>query len=149
MGRIVRLSVAVLLAPPIMFLSSEAKAQQVSLPNAPITKLSQMRPLPPLKAKPQTYVPPKGEGDAYVPPPLKTNLGKTPSSLNLSGDDNVRVPPPDPGAYTRQLEARSLRMFPSGSQEQERQQWMAAQEQQAIANEINRTKPLLYPVTGR
>jgi hypothetical protein len=35
------------------------------------------------------------------------------------------------------------------TQESERQQWMADQEQRAIANEINRTKPLLYPVSGR
>jgi hypothetical protein len=88
---------------------------------------------------------PQSEGDAYQPPPLKTNIGKTPSSLNLSGDENVRAPRPDPGAYSPQLEARSLRMFPDD--EAKRQQWMADQEQRA--NEINRTKPLLYPVTGR
>jgi hypothetical protein len=92
---------------------------------------------------------PRGEGDAYQPPPLKTNVGKTPSSLNLSGNDNVRAPQPDLGAYSPQLEARAFRMFPSGSQEQERQQWMADQEKRGIANEINRTKPLLYPVSGR
>jgi hypothetical protein len=56
---------------------------------------------------------------------------------------------PDLGAYSPQLEARSRRIFPSVGQEAERQQWMADQEQRAIANEINRTKPLLYPVSGR
>jgi hypothetical protein len=136
--------------PVIVLLIGDAKAQQVPLANAPITKLSQLRPLQPFKTKPpQPYVRPKGEGDAYVPPPLKTNIGKTPSSLNLSGNDYIRSPQPDPGAYSPQIEARSLRMFTSSSQEQERQQWMAEQEQRAIANEINRTKPLQYPMNGR
>jgi hypothetical protein len=49
------------------------------------------------------------------------------------------------GAYSPALEARSLRIFPWASQEEERQKWMAAQEQRLIANEINRTKPLIYP----
>jgi hypothetical protein len=56
---------------------------------------------------------------------------------------------PDPGAYSPKLEARSHRMFPWASQESERQQWMADQEQRAIANDINRTKPLFYTVNGR
>ena len=171
MGRIITLSAAVLLLPVILFLSPQAKAQDVStaavarpdfqrtgfatvgLSAAARRKLtaqpgaSQPRANVPLP--PHAYVPLKGEGHAYVPLPLQTNIGKTPSSLNLSGDDNVRVPQPAPGAYSPQLETRSLRMFPLGSQEQERQQWMADQEQQAIANEINRTKPLQYPVIGR
>jgi hypothetical protein len=77
--------------------------------------------------------------------PLPTNmpwLQKHPSTLN-------NAPEPDPGAYSPQLEARSLRMFPWASQEQQRQQWMADQEQRAIANDINRSKSLLYPVSGR
>jgi hypothetical protein len=55
----------------------------------------------------------------------------------------------DPGAYSPLLEARSRRMFPGVSQERERQQWMADQEQRGIANEINRAKPLIFPVSGR
>ena len=81
--------------------------------------------------------------------PQKSNFGTTPSTLNFSGSDNVREAQPDPGAYSAQIEARGLRIFPWASQEQERQQWMADQEQRAIANEINRTQPLLYPVGGR
>jgi len=44
---------------------------------------------------------------------------------------------------------RSHRIFPDGQNESARQQWIVAQKQQAIANEINRTKPLIYPVNGR
>jgi hypothetical protein len=168
MGRVIAVCLVVLTTPVILVLSPmAAKAQQPTqqVPPTGITRLDQMRPLPPRakprktfqemadearnKPEPQPYVIPKGEGDAYVPPPLKTNIGKTPSSLNLSGDDEIRAPEPYLGAYSPQLEARSRRMFPSGSQEQERQQWMADQEQRAIANEINRTKPLQYPVSGR
>jgi hypothetical protein len=93
---------------------------------------------------------PKDDGDTYVPPPIpKTNVGKTPSSLNLSGDDSIRAPQPDPGAYSPQIEARGWRMFPSADQNEERERWMTEQEQRAIANDINRAKPLLYPVSGR
>jgi hypothetical protein len=68
--------------------------------------------------------------------------------MDLSGRS-----PGDPNAYTwlndgqysAVVEARALRMFPWASQEEERQKWMAMQEQQSIANEINRTKPLIYP----
>jgi hypothetical protein len=44
---------------------------------------------------------------------------------------------------------RSHRIFPDFQNEPARQQWIVAQKQQAIANEINRTKPLIYPVNGR
>lgn len=56
---------------------------------------------------------------------------------------------PDPGAYSPQLEIRSRRIFPGVSQERQRQLWMAEQEQRAIENEINRSKPLRYPVDSR
>jgi len=75
-------------------------------------------------------------------------LAASPSMVDLSGR-----PPgaPNPyewlseGHYSAVLEARSRRIFPWASQEEERQKWMAMQEQQSIANEINRTKPLIYP----
>lgn len=60
----------------------------------------------------------------------KTNFGKTPSTLNLSGSDERSAPVPDQTNYGAELEARALRMFPSVSQEAERNQWMAAQEGQ-------------------
>jgi hypothetical protein len=120
--------------------------------------ISQKGPKPEAAPKPALFPPnpyqsamtqPKNDGDKYVSQIPKTNIGKTPSSLNLSGDDKVRAPQPDPGAYGAQIEARSRQMFPWISQEQERQRWMAEQEQQAIANDINNTKPLVYPVAGR
>jgi hypothetical protein len=37
----------------------------------------------------QAATPPR---DANIAQPLKTNFGTTPSTLNLSGDDNVRTP---------------------------------------------------------
>jgi len=49
--------------------------------------------------------------------------------------------------YNSALEERSRGIFPHD--EERRLLWMADQEHLAIANEINRTKPLLYPVTGR
>jgi hypothetical protein len=56
---------------------------------------------------------------------------------------------PDLGEYSPQLEARSRKIFTTSMQEAKRQQWMADQEQRAIANDINRSKPLMYPVIGR
>jgi hypothetical protein len=51
------------------------------------------------------------------------------------------------------LEKRSYAIFPRAAldpdENAKREQWMADQEQRAIANDINRTKPLLYPVSGR
>lgn len=52
--------------------------------------------------------------------------------------------PQDPGRYSEKLEARSHNMF-GYNREEERQKWMAEQEQREIANEINRSKPLIYP----
>lgn len=82
------------------------------------------------------------------PNQLAQRPAASPSMIDLSGR-----PPGAPnryewlnqGHYSAALEARSLRIFPWASQEEERQKWMAMQEQQLIANEINRTKPLIYP----
>jgi hypothetical protein len=48
-----------------------------------------------------------------------------------------------------ELEYRSHRIFPDFQNEPARQQWIMAQKQRAIANEINTSKALLYPVSGR
>jgi hypothetical protein len=68
-------------------------------------------------------------------------------------DDNIGPPPgrlatPPDTNYGPQLEARAQKMFGLGST-REKEEWMADQEQRAIANEINRSKPLLYPVNSR
>jgi hypothetical protein len=52
------------------------------------------------------------------------------------------------GSYAPILEARSRRIFTGSHQESARQRWMAEQEQRMIENEINRSKPLLYPVNS-
>jgi len=106
------------------------------------------QPYQPSRSELQAAAQSKSEGDAYVSPPLKTNIGKTPSSLNLSGSDYASPEPPkvDLG-YTPQAVERARLMFPGDTQRQ--YQWLADQEQRAIANEINRTKPLVYPVSGR
>jgi hypothetical protein len=53
----------------------------------------------------------------------------------------------------QELEKRSYEVFPKAAwdvdENSRRVQWIVDQEQRAIANEINRTKPLLYPVSGR
>jgi hypothetical protein len=176
MGRIIIICLAVLTMQVVVF-TTLAKAQQTGpieaamaaaagpefCPRTPCPGFVLKRSVSPTVPKPagqpktgpfppQPYQSSRSEPRASAQtdlPSLKTNVGKTPSSLNLSGDDKVRAPRPNLGAYSPQLEARSLRMFPYGSQEQERQQWMADQEQRGIANDINRTKPLLYPVSGR
>jgi hypothetical protein len=54
------------------------------------------------------------------------------------------------GRFAPELEARADRMFGKGKvYDPARIQWMAEQEQRAIANEINRSKALVYPVGGR
>lgn len=60
-----------------------------------------------------------------------TNIGKTPSSLNLSGSDTQSSTlPPKPHSYGNDLETASQARFPGVSQEGERQDWMAAQQNQ-------------------
>jgi hypothetical protein len=53
----------------------------------------------------------------------------------------------------QELEQRSYEIFPRSAldadENSKRVQWLVDQEQRAIANEINRTKPLIYPVSGR
>jgi hypothetical protein len=137
MGRIVTLSLVVLATPMILLLSpTGAEAQQQG------PKWWQHQ-LDLVNSSMRAQVPPKGEGDAYVPPQLKTNFGKTPSTLNLSGNDYMQEPVPDKTGYDEKMWARASRIFPDDGAK--RQQWMADQEQRAI----NRTKPLVYPVSGR
>jgi hypothetical protein len=53
----------------------------------------------------------------------------------------------------QELEKRSYEIFPRAvldvDENSKRVQWLVDQEQRAIANEINSTKPLIYPVSGR
>jgi hypothetical protein len=69
-----------------------------------------------------------------------------PKILNYGGET-----PADPAARVRQMQARANAMFGAfnAATQREKQQWLADQEQRAIANDINRSKPLMYPVSGR
>lgn len=90
--------------------------------------LAELKPVP----KAQPYVPDNSESDAYQPPSPTTNFGKTPSTLNLSGSDepnDPRAAANDAPAYDPELVKRGQRMFPSTSQQAQRDQWMNAQEQ--------------------
>lgn len=91
-----------------------------------ITSLAQQKPLPNARAR-QTSNP--TESEAYTPPTPKTNFGKTPSTINLTGSDEIQPAAKDETNYGAELEARAMRMFPSVSQERDRNQWMAQQEQ--------------------
>lgn len=65
--------------------------------------------------------------DAQRPaPPQKSNFGKTPSTLNLSGNDNVQPPAEDNSGIDPQLQNRANTLFPSASQGDERNRYMAS-----------------------
>jgi hypothetical protein len=99
------------------------------------------------------YIGPPEQG--YLGPERRRTQTLSPSLVDLGGTRprgaGAYVSPyaDVPTNYSAQLEARSMRIFPLPSQEPQRQQWMADQEQKGIENEINRSKPLLYPVSGR
>lgn len=87
---------------------------------------------------PQAPQPTQGGSDDTQagPPPAQTNFGSTPSTLNLSGNTDQSPPqPPSQSNYGDELEDRSRKIFPNMSQEAQRQQWMAAQEEQQLNRE--------------
>lgn len=70
------------------------------------------------------------EADGYKPAPIPSNFGKTPSTQNLSGDDNVSVQPPndyEQSNYGAELEARANRMYPGITREEERNRYMSSE----------------------
>jgi hypothetical protein len=105
--------------------------------------LGDMPPMPGQRPQRQPAAAPpvdNSESDAYNPSAAenapKSNFGKTPSSLNLSGSDERSTPVPDQTNYGPELEARAMRMFPSVSQEAERNQWMAGEEARSEGNQV-------------
>jgi hypothetical protein len=81
---------------------------------------------------------------------INSSSRRSPSLVDLSQLPPGYVPPPyqpDPGAYSSKLEARSFKIF-GYSREEERQRWMAEQEEREIADQINASKPLLFPVSS-
>jgi hypothetical protein len=176
MVRIITFS-AVLVTSAIVFLTSDAKAQQADFRRtqgaamttaagpefcqrgpchglADVAKLS--RSTSPIAPKPKTSGP-------FPPQPYQHSR----SQLQAAAPAEQQRPGGDPWAQAfedahsttprtkfdpntdDELEYRSRRIFSDFQNEPARQQWIAVQKQQAIANEINRTKPLIYPVTGR
>lgn len=93
----------------------------------------------------QGRIPPKPQAPTQLedtsgtgPVDDQTNFGKTPSTVNLSGSDQVRrggKTAVEETNYGDELEARAQRMFPSISQEAQRNQWMAQEEQRAEGNQ--------------
>jgi hypothetical protein len=77
----------------------------------------------------------------------------SPSLVDLSDGRRREAAPQTRIIVDPQLDARSKVIFPRAAydadQEALRMQWIVDHEQQATANEINRAKPLLYPVSGR
>jgi hypothetical protein len=73
----------------------------------------------------------------------------SPSALDISGEPpgTRRVVREEGDTYDPVLRRRALELYPSDRQA--RLLWMAAQEQQAIQNQINNSKPLIYPVGNR
>lgn len=70
------------------------------------------------------------EAEQYTPPAIPSNFGKTPSTQNLSGDDNVSVQPPndyEQSNYGSELEARANRMMPGITREEDRNRFMAGE----------------------
>jgi len=95
-------------------------------------RIDQLRPMRP-PAAPAAAEPTE---PAEIP---QTNFGKTPSTMNLSGSTAVQGGRPLPSEETNygdELEARARRMFPSVSQEAERNAWMAQEEQRQEANQV-------------
>jgi hypothetical protein len=105
-----KLIITLCLAMPLMVLSLESKAQQ-------LTPAQQQRP----------------SGDPWA---QRFEDEHGPPRTKFANTDD-------------ELEYRSRRIFPDQQNEPARQQWIVAQKQQAIANEINRSKTLLYPASGR
>jgi hypothetical protein len=168
MSRVVNLSLAVL------FVSVElASAQQATSGDTKaavpgkISKLSELPPLPNAQRKagqaktsglwpPNPYQPSRSEIEAISraqeQAAIRAARQVSPSLVDLS--DGRPAPPVELRIIVDpQLDARSKHIFPRAAldadQEALRMQWIVDHEQQATANEINRTKPLQFPVSGR
>jgi hypothetical protein len=68
------------------------------------------------------------EAETPAAPRARSNIGETPSTLNWSGTDAPLNPPDDKTDYGDELEQRAMRMFPGITQQTQRDQWMASQE---------------------
>lgn len=82
--------------------------------------------------RPQAQAPQQApQAPQSTPQPRQTNFGQTPSTMNLSGNQDA-IPDSatqDRTEYDPRLTARADRMFPGITQQAQRDQWLAAQEQ--------------------
>jgi hypothetical protein len=146
MRRIIKLSLAVLLAPTIALLSPQAKAQQAT-PTFQRTGFAIVGAAKrPNSWGPVTDAQPTGQATRTVEPPARQ---VSPSFIDLSDGHGSQPPPVVKIVVDPQLDARSRVIFPRAAydadQEALRMQWIVEHEQRAVANDINRTKPLVYP----
>lgn len=76
---------------------------------------------------------------AQAPQAPKTNFGKTPSTLNLSGSDNVQPPAEDNSGIDPEIQKRANTLYPSISQQDQRNHYMGAEHSREaeMENKIN------------
>lgn len=84
---------------------------------------------------PQTSSPAQPQAQAAAPAAPKKPYnwaGNNPSAVDLSGETSPRAPATDEqrGIRDPELEGQAARMFPNASQDKQKQQWIAQQEQQ-------------------
>lgn len=92
------------------------------------TRISQLRPLP-------KQAPPASDEPEPLPAE-ETNFGKTPSTMNLSGSNKVQYGSMDrPATEDASLSERGDRLFPSVSQQTEKEAWMNAEMARREGNE--------------
>jgi hypothetical protein len=134
----------------------------------PVTSLGQLQP-PPKATPASAAAPAAGSSDAGTqqggdkkdvsdPTPARSAFGETAAQGGWI--------PARTGSYSNELENLALQMFPSVGENRQRMEWMAAREEKklerqnkldvarqqginaanAIENEVNRSKALLYPV---
>lgn len=91
-----------------------------------------------------TQAPPQPNQPQVMPKP-QTSYGHTPSTMNLSGSEDANPEPQAPvdtdddAKDKRLISERAQRIFPMASQTAQREQWMAAQEEQG-ANRANQVE---------
>lgn len=167
MSRIVNLSLTFLLVSTEFACAQQATPATGSEAQRKISKLSELTPLQNVAASqqrtdpaktstrwpPNPYQPSRSEIEAKAraqeQAAIRAARQVSPSLVDLSDGRHREAPPETRIIVDPQLDARSRSIFPRAAydadQEALRMQWIVDHEQQATANEINRTKPLQFP----
>jgi hypothetical protein len=87
-------------------------------------RIADNQPLP--QQRPRVAGPQPQQAPQQPQQPKTSNIGQTPSTLNLSGDNRAR-PTEDESGYSPELRARANRIFPYASQAADAERWMAGQ----------------------